>query len=168
MGGVSNFPVDLLERCEAICHVDSLQPPLSLVVRDARDEVLSWAADNGTGVIVYSPMASGLLTGKFTADRVRELPEDDWRRNSSRFQEPQLSKNLALVERLREIAARLDTGIPAVAIAWALAQVGVTGSIVGARNADQVDAWLAASGLKLDAATLDEIEGAVVETGAGA
>jgi aryl-alcohol dehydrogenase-like predicted oxidoreductase len=166
--GVSNFTVELLERCEPIMHVDSLQPPLSLVVRDAREDVIPWAADNGTGVIVYSPMASGLLTGKFSAEHVEGLAEDDWRRRAARFQEPQLSRNLALVEQLRPIAERLDVSVPTLAVAWTLAVPGVTAAIVGARRPDQVDGWVAAADLELDADTMAEIERAVVDTGAGA
>jgi aryl-alcohol dehydrogenase-like predicted oxidoreductase len=165
--GVSNFDRELLERCEPIRHVDSLQPQLSLVDREARNELIPWCRDNGTGVIVYSPMGSGLLTGSFSRRRVENLPEDDWRRGARRFQEPQLSRNLALVERLEAVAARIGTSLPAVAVAWALAQDGVTGAIVGARRPEQVDGWLPAASLELPPDVLDEIERAVAETGAG-
>jgi aryl-alcohol dehydrogenase-like predicted oxidoreductase len=166
-GGVSNFDVELLERCEAIRHVDSLQPPLSLLRRGARDTVIPWCRTHGTGVIVYSPMASGLLTGRFDAERVRNLEEGDWRRNAREFQEPQLGRNLALVERLRSIAQRLDTTLPALVTAWTLAVPGVTGAIVGARRPDQVDGWLPAADLDLSPDDLAAIDGAVAETGAG-
>ena len=166
-GGVSNFDVGLLERCEAIRHVDSLQPPLSLLNRATRNDVIPWCNDHGTGVIVYSPMASGLLTGKFDANRVRSLDDDDWRKNAAPFQEPNLSRNLALVDRLEEIATRLDTTLPALVVAWTLAVPGVTAAIVGARRPDQVDGWLPAADVELDPDVMNEIESAVEETGAG-
>lgn len=166
-GGVSNFDLELLERCEALRHVDSLQPPLSLISRGARSDVIPWCKEHGTGVIVYSPMASGLLTGKFDAERVRNLEEGDWRRDASEFQEPELSKNLELVERLEPIAQRLGTTLPSLVVAWAIAVPGVTAAIVGARRPDQVDGWLAAGDLELGDDVVAEIERAVEETGAG-
>ena len=145
--GVSNFDVDLLERCEAIRHVDSVQPPLSMIQRAALGDVIPWAAAHGTGVIVYSPMASGLLSGSF--DRGR-LEQPGLRRHApaaAEFTEPGLSANLALVERLRAIAGELGCSVAELAIAWTLAQEGVTGAIVGARRPDQLDAWIGAGGL---------------------
>jgi aryl-alcohol dehydrogenase-like predicted oxidoreductase len=165
--GVSNFTLELLARCEAIRHVDSLQPPLSLVNRYARAELIPWCAANGTGVIVYSPMASGLLSGSFSRGRLEQLAPDDFRRSAAPFQEPKLSQNLALVERLESVAGRLGATVPALAIAWALAVPGVTGAIVGARRPAQVDDWVGAAGLVLDEATLAELERAIEETGAG-
>jgi aryl-alcohol dehydrogenase-like predicted oxidoreductase len=165
--GVSNFDVALLERCEPILHVDSLQPPLSILNRHARQELIPWCERNGTGVIVYSPMASGLLTGSFNREGLDRLAPDDWRRRAPAFQEPKLSQNLALVERLEEVAGRLETTLPAVALGWTLAVPGVTGAIVGARTPAQVDDWLPAGDLVLEAATLAEIERAIEETGAG-
>lgn len=165
--GVSNFDVALLERCEAIRHVDSLQPPLSLLDRRARRELVPWCASHGTGVIVYSPMGSGLLTGAFSRERVEALDPSDWRRGNPRFQEPQLSANLALVERLEAVAERLGTTLPALAVAWTLHVDGVTAAIVGARRSDQVDGWLPGAAVELDADVLEEIEVAVTETGAG-
>lgn len=165
--GVANFDVDLLERCEPFRHVDSLQPPLSLLSRDARVELIPWCEDNGTGVIAYSSMASGLLSGTFSHDRLKQLPDDDFRRSAAPFQEPKLSQNLALVERMRPVAGRLGTGLPALAVAWTLAVPGVTGAIVGARSPEQVDGWLAASDLELDEAALAELERAIDETSAG-
>jgi aryl-alcohol dehydrogenase-like predicted oxidoreductase len=165
--GVSNFDRELLERCEAIRHVDSLQPPLSLIDRRSRAELIPWCRDNGTGVIVYSPMASGLLTGAFSRERVENLAEDDWRRGAPRFQEPQLGRNLELVERLERVAEGAGATLPALAVAWALAQDGVTAAIVGARRAEQVDGWLPASSLELSRDVLEEIERAVEETRAG-
>jgi aryl-alcohol dehydrogenase-like predicted oxidoreductase len=156
--GVCNFTVELLERCEAIRHVDSAQPPLSLLNRGAREDVIPWCRDHGTGVVVYSPMASGLLTGAFSSERFEQLGEDDWRRRDAMFQEPQLSQALALVERLRPIAGRLGCSLPTLAVAWTLAVPGVTGAIVGARRPSQVDDWVAASDLELDADVVREIE----------
>jgi aryl-alcohol dehydrogenase-like predicted oxidoreductase len=165
--GVSNFDVDQLERCEAIRHVDSLQPPLSMVQRAALSDVIPWAAAHETGVIVYSPMASGLLSGRFDRDRLESLPADDMRRGRAEFAEPWLSKNLALVERLRVIAGELECSVAELAIAWTLAQDGVTGAIVGARRPDQVDGWLGAGNLQLTPEQLRAIDDAIAETGAG-
>ena len=156
--GVCNFTVELLERCEAIRHVDSSQPPLSLLTRGARDDVIPWCRDHATGVIVYSPMASGLLTGAFSKERVDQLAEDDWRRRDAAFQEPRLSQSLALVDRLRPIADRLGCSLASLAVAWTLSVPGVTGAIVGARRPDQVDDWLAAGERELGPEVVDEIE----------
>jgi aryl-alcohol dehydrogenase-like predicted oxidoreductase len=156
--GVCNFDVELLERCEAIRHVDSLQPPLSLLNRGTREDVIPWAHEHGTGVIVYSPLASGRLTGTFSRERVDQLAPDDWRRSAPGFQEPRLGEALELVERLRPIADRLGCSVGSLAIAWTLAVPGVTGAIVGARRASQVDDWLEAGDLELDEETVAEIE----------
>jgi aryl-alcohol dehydrogenase-like predicted oxidoreductase len=158
-GGVSNFDVGLLERCEKVRHVDSLQPHLSLIDRRAADDVIPWCHRHGTGVIVYSPMESGLLTGKFSAEHVASLDDSDWRRRDPRFNEPQLSENLAIVDRLRPIADRLGVPIPALAVAWTLHVEGVTAAIAGARNPEQVDGWIQAADISLDEATLAELEG---------
>src|SRR5205809_4323063 len=166
--GVSNFAVPLLERCEAIHHVDSLQPPFSLIRRDAAEREIPWCAEHETGVIVYSPMQSGLLTDSFTAARVAALAPDDWRRRSPPFQQPALDKNVALRDALRPIARRHGTTASAVAVAWTLAWPGVTGAIVGARTAAQVDGWIGAATLELTAADLDKIAAAISRTGAGA
>jgi aryl-alcohol dehydrogenase-like predicted oxidoreductase len=155
--GVCNFSVELLEGCEPIRHVDSLQPPFSLVNRAARDDVIPWAREHGTGVIVYSPLGSGRLTGRFSAERVGQLAPDDWRRGDPAFQEPELGHALALVDRLRPIAARLGCSVGALAIAWTLSVPGVTGAIVGARRAEQVDDWIEAGDLELDEETVAEI-----------
>ena len=159
--GVCNFDVGLLERCERIRHVDSLQPPLSLLNRAAREDVIPWAHEHGTGVIVYSPLGSGRLTGNFTRDRIENLAPDDWRRGEPAFQEPQLSETLEFVERLRPIAERLGCSVASLAIAWTLSVPGVTGAIVGARRASQLDDWLEAGDLELDDETVDELEALV-------
>ena len=165
--GVSNFDVPLLERSQALGHVDSLQPPFSLINRSAGGNVIPWAEANGTGVIVYSPMQSGLLSGRFTAERVAALAEDDWRRSGPQFNEPRLARNLQLAEWLRPIAEAHQESVGAVAVAWTLAWSGVTGAIVGARSPEQVDGWIGAAGLRLNDAELDSITAAIETTGAG-
>jgi aryl-alcohol dehydrogenase-like predicted oxidoreductase len=166
--GVSNFDVDLLARCEAIRHVDSLQPPFSLIRREVAGREIPWCAEHDTGVICYSPMQSGLLTDSFSAERVAAFAADDWRRRSAEYQAPRLDRNLALRDALEPIARRRGTTVSATAIAWTLAWPGVTGAIVGARSAAQVDGWIGAATLKLTAADLDTIAAAIVRTGAGA
>jgi aryl-alcohol dehydrogenase-like predicted oxidoreductase len=165
--GVSNFSVELLERAEKIRHVDSLQPPFSMINREAGWELLKWAYEQGTGVIVYSPMQSGLLTGRFTAERVAGLPNDDWRRRNAQFTEPNLFKNLALVEALKPIAARRGASLPELAVAWVLSWRGVTGAIVGGRSPEQVDGWVESPLHKLTKEDLGDIAKAMVDTGAG-
>ncbi len=165
--GVSNFDEQLLERCEAVRHVDSVQPTLSLLVRGSRAAVIPWAAGHGAGVICYSPMASGLLTGTFDHARLAGLGDHDWRRLSPAFQEPEVSRSLSLVDRLRALADELATTPSALVVAWVLAQPGVTGAIVGARTARHVEGWVPASDLVLDDAILDAIAGAIEATGAG-
>lgn len=158
--GVSNFSVAELERCEAIRHVDSLQPPYSLLRRDVEREILPWCLANGTGVIVYSPMQAGLLSGTFDLARVAE---DDWRRRNPLFQEPQLSANLALVERLRPLAERHGKTVGNLAVAWTLANPAVTAAIVGARRPSQVEQNLAGLGWTLSAEELTELDAALAE-----
>jgi len=165
--GVSNFDAALLERCERVRHVDSLQPPFSMVRRGSAADVIPWCAAHNTGVIVYSPMQAGLLTDTFTAARMATLAADDWRRKAEEFQEPRLGRNLALRDALRPVAARRQTSVAAVAVAWVLAWPGVTGAIVGARSPEQVDGWLGAAHLTLSAPDLDEIAAAIAATGAG-
>jgi aryl-alcohol dehydrogenase-like predicted oxidoreductase len=165
--GVSNFDVALLERCESVRHVESLQPPLSLIRRESAATLLPWCAAHRTGVIVYSPMASGLLTDSFSATRVAAMAETDWRHNKADLSEPALTPNLALRDTLRPIAARHGTTVSAVAVAWTLAWPGVTGAIVGARRPDQVDGWIGAGSLVLDAADLADIAVAIERTNAG-
>jgi aryl-alcohol dehydrogenase-like predicted oxidoreductase len=166
--GVSNFGVDLLDRCEAVRHVDALQPPFSLINRAAAQHELPWCARHETGVIVYSPLQSGLLSDGFTADRASRLADDDWRRCAPDFQRPRLGRNLRLRDALRPIAERHVTTAAAVAVAWTLAWPGVTGAIVGARTPQQVDGWIAAAALALTPEDLDEIAAAVRRTRAGA
>jgi aryl-alcohol dehydrogenase-like predicted oxidoreductase len=166
--GVSNFDVMLLDRCEAIRHVDSLQPPFSLIKRAAAKGEIPWCAAHETGVIVYSPMQSGLLTDGFTAERVSSLAEDDWRRRAPDFQRPRLGRNLALRDALRPIAERHGTSVSSIAIAWTLSWPGVTGAIVGARTPKQVEGWIGAAAVTLTPQDLDEIAAAIRRTRAGA
>jgi aryl-alcohol dehydrogenase-like predicted oxidoreductase len=159
--GVSNFNVAQLERAEAIAPVASLQPPYSLLRRDIEESVLPWCEAHRVGTIVYSPMQSGLLSGSMTRERIAALPEGDWRRNNPRFKEPDLSRNLAIVEKLREIGARHQKSPGEVAIAWTLRLPAVTGAIVGARSAAQVDGFIGAAEFRLSPSEIDEIETAV-------
>ena len=163
--GVSNFSVEQLRRVERIAPVETLQPPYSLVRRGIETELLPYCAEHDLGVIVYSPMASGLLTGAMTRERIAALPPDDWRRRSAQYQEPKLSRNLELVELLRRIGARHGCSAGEVAIAWALRQRAVTGAIVGGRSASQVEGIARAADLRLgsdDLAELERFERAVV------
>ena len=159
--GVSNFDVPLLERCEARRHVDSLQPPFSLIKRAAAESQIPWCAAHGTGVVCYSPMQSGILTDAFSRARVDALAPDDWRRRSPEFQPPALERNLALRDALKPIARRHQTSVSAIAIAWVLACPGVTGAIVGARSPEQVDGWLPAATVTLDEQDRAEIENSI-------
>ena len=165
--GLSNHTARQLQAAERLGHVDSLQPPLSLINREAAADLIPWCRDHDTGVIVYSPMQSGLLTGAFSAERVAGLPEDDWRRRDDQFTGVNLERNLALSRALRPVAERHGVTQAAIAVAWTLAWPGVTGAIVGARRPDQVDSWLAAAGLNLTEEDLDELDIAIDATGAG-
>jgi aryl-alcohol dehydrogenase-like predicted oxidoreductase len=165
--GVCNFDAALLARCEAVGHVDSLQPPFSLVRRGVAAAEIPWCATHGAGVIAYSPMQSGLLTDGFDAERVAALAPDDWRARSPNFRPPALQRNLALRDALRPVAARHGATVSAVAVAWVLAWPGVSGAIVGARSPAQVDGWIGAAGLELTAADLEEIAAAITRLGVG-
>ena len=165
--GVSNFTVDLLERCEAIRHVDSLQPLFSMVSRASAEKLLPWCKNQNTGVICYSPMQSGILTDAFTSERVAKMASDDWRRRGPEFQEPELSRNLALRDALRPIAARHGVSVSSVAIAWTLSWPGLSGAIVGARTPAQVDGWIQAATLQLTQDDFSEIASEIAKTQAG-
>ena len=169
--GVCNFDVALLEQCEAIRHVDSLQPLLSLIKRQAAADVIPWCVEHGTGVICYSPLQAGLLTGSFSAERIALTDPRDWRRWHAdlavEFNEPRLSRNLALRDGLRPIADRHGVSVASIALAWVLAWPGVSGAIVGSRAPDQVNDWIGGA-VVLGDADLVEIEAAVASTGAGA
>lgn len=137
--GVSNFNVNQLKRAQQIAPITSLQPPYSMLRRAIEDEVLPFAQANNIGVIGYAPMVSGLLTGKMTPERVAQLPQDDWRRRGVEFNEPRLSRNLRVVELLREIGKPHKVGPGVVAIAWTFYHPAITGAIVGGRSAQQVE-----------------------------
>ncbi|HTV03122.1 MAG TPA: aldo/keto reductase [Luteitalea sp.] len=159
--GASNFTVEDLQTAEAIGPVASLQPPYSMLRRAIEADVLPFCRDHNIGVIVYSPMQSGLLTGAMTRERVGALAEGDWRRNNKEFQEPRLSANLALVEVLRAIGERHGRSPGEVAIAWTLRHPAVTGAIVGGRSASQVDGVVGAMDFRLSEPELAQIEAAL-------
>jgi aryl-alcohol dehydrogenase-like predicted oxidoreductase len=165
--GLSNHSLPQLEIAERIGHVDSLQPPLSAICRDAGRDELPWCAQHNIGVIVYSPMQSGLLSGSFSAERAAILPSDDWRSRSDYFSGDALQRNLQLADALRPVAQRHGTTVAAVAVAWTLAWPGVTGAIVGARRPQQVDGWLDAMRIELASDDLCEIAMAIEHVGAG-
>jgi aryl-alcohol dehydrogenase-like predicted oxidoreductase len=164
--GVSNFNVQQMRRAQAIAPITSLQPPYSLIHREVEAEILPFCQRENIGVIVYSPMASGLLTGAMTRERAASLPNDDWRRKNADFTEPKLTRNLALVERLRQIATRRGRTVGEVAIAWTLRNPEVTGAIVGARSARQADGVMRAADFQLSEQDLNEIDDFLEETAA--
>ena len=165
--GLSNHSIFQLEAAEEIGAVDAIQPPFSLIHRDAADDVLLWAREHEAGAIVYSPMASGLLTGSFTAERAARLQPGDWRAGHPDFTVPALSANLSLADALGPVAERHGVTPAAVAVAWTLTFPGVTGAIVGARGPRQVDGWLPAATLELKDDDLSDIAAAIRGTGAG-
>src|SRR5919204_4214487 len=157
--GVSNFGVEQLRRIQQIAPVETLQPPYSLVARDSEEEILPFAESEQIGVIVYSPMGSGMLTGAMTRERFAALPDDDWRKRNPRFQEPRFSEDLAIVERLRAVADRHGASIGSVAVAWTLLNPAVDGAIVGFRRPDQVDPIVDAANLELSDDDIQAIAG---------
>ena len=156
--GVSNFSIPQMKRIQKIAPITSLQPPYSLLRRDIEKEILPFCRENNIGVINYSPMLSGMLTGKMTAERVKNLPDDDWRKRSPNFNPPKLERNLALVEVLREIGKPHGVEPGVVAIAWTLRNPAVTAAIVGARRPDQVDGVLPATTFRLTDTEAHRIE----------
>jgi aryl-alcohol dehydrogenase-like predicted oxidoreductase len=156
--GVSNFDVSQMERAQRIAPVETLQPPYNMLDRGVEEEILPYCAERDIGVIVYSPMRSGLLTGKMTRERLQNLPSDDWRRNNSDFQEPRVSRNLELVELLEALGKEHGRSPGEVAIAWTLRHPAVTAAIVGGRRPDQVDGIIGAVGFRLGEDELDRIE----------
>jgi len=159
--GVSNFSVSQMERARAIAPITSLQPPYSIVTREIEKEILPYTSRKGIGVVVYSPMSAGLLTGAMTRERVAGFAAEDWRRNLPNFQEPLLSRNLRLVERLRDIGNRHERTPGGVAIAWTLNHPEVTGAIVGFRSAKQVSGIIGAAEFRLLPSEVLEIENAL-------
>ncbi len=164
--GVSNFNVIQMRRAQMIAPISSLQPPYSLLKREVEDEILLFCRENNIGVIVYSPMASGLLTGAMTRERIANLPLDDWRRRSPDYREPRLSRNLARADALAGIGARHGRSAGEVAIAWTLRHPAVTGAIVGGRNGRQVEEMIGAGDFRLSEREIREIEAFVDESSA--
>jgi aryl-alcohol dehydrogenase-like predicted oxidoreductase len=161
--GVSNFNVSQLKRAKKIAPVTSLQPPYSLIHREVEEDILPYCLREGIGVIVYSPMASGLLTGAMSRERIAKLPNDDWRKGHVDFTEPNLARNLELVEHMREIANRHHRSVGEVAIAWTLRNPAVTGAIVGARSPRQAEGVMRAGDLRLNDKEVNEIEDFLAE-----
>lgn len=157
-GGVSNFSVAQLERAHAIHPVTSLQPPYSMLNRAIEAEILPWCEAHGVGILAYSPMQAGLLTGAFTRERAQALGQDDWRGRSPYFTEPGLTKNLTIVDRLRPIAAREGLTIAQLALAWVLRLPAVTSAIAGSRRPKQIEETVRAGGVVLAPEVLQEIE----------
>lgn len=164
--GLSNHSVSELERAGAVGHIDSVQPPFSAIRRGAGADIIPWCAAHETGVIVYSPMQSGLLSGHFSHERALKLGPDDWRSASPDFYGEALSRNLKLADALKPVAERHQTSVAAVALAWTLAWP-ITGAIVGARSPAQVDGWLDGATLELTGADLNDIAAAIAASGAG-
>jgi len=156
--GVSNFNVDQMKRVQKIAPITSLQPPYSLLRRDIETEILPFCQKHNIGIINYSPMVSGLLSGKMTAERIQSLPADDWRKRSPNFNEPKLSRNLKLVKLLREIGQEHNVEPGVVAIAWTLRHPAITAAIVGARRPDQIDGVLPAATFRLSNDEIARIE----------
>jgi aryl-alcohol dehydrogenase-like predicted oxidoreductase len=163
--GVSNFNVEQLRRIQSIAPVETLQPPYSLLAREVENDILPFCQQHGIGVIAYSPMASGLLTGTMTPERVAALPGDDWRSRDVRFRGPQLARGLDLAERLGRVGQRHGVSAGAVAVAWVLQRSGVAGAIVGFRQPVQIDTILGADSLELHADEIAEIETPGTEIG---
>ena len=160
--GVSNFSTEQLRRIQSIAPVETIQPQYSLIERGVEGSILPLAQREGIGVIVYSPMGSGLLTGGITRERLAAMPDDDWRKTDPRFTEPELTRNLAAASALQDIANRHDTTAGAVAVAWTLINSAVDAAIVGFRRPDQVDPILPGANLEFTAQDLTEIEGALL------
>ena len=156
--GVSNFNAEQMKRAQKIAPITSLQPPYSLLSPEVEESILPYAGENNIGVIVYSPMKSGLLTGAMTRERIAGMPDDDFRKRTPQFQEPKLTKNLELVERMREMGNRYGRTPGEVAIAWTLRRPEVTAAIVGMRSAKQVDGVIGALDFRLSPAEVSELE----------
>ncbi len=157
--GVSNFNLEQLKRARAIAPITSLQPPYSLIRREVEEDVAPYCVEQNIGVIAYSPMGSGLLTGAMTRERIANLPEDDWRRRGPQFQEPLVTRNLKLAEKLKEIASRHGRNAGEAAIAWVLRdKAATTGAIVGVRNPEQVEGVIGAMDFRLSENEINEIE----------
>ena len=156
--GVSNFNIEQMKRAQTICPITSLQPPYSLINRNIEVEILPYCMEQNIGVVVYSPMASGLLTGAMTRERIKDLPDDDWRLKWDEFKEPKITKNLELAEKLKEIGKTHNRTAGEIAISWTLKHPAVTGAIVGARSAGQVDGVMKAGELELNDDEVNALE----------
>jgi len=167
-GGVSNFSVEQMKRAQAIHPIASLQPPYSMLKRDIEAEILPFCAQNNIGVIVYSPMQAGLLSGRFSQARAAALPADDWRKNSPDFQEPQLSATLEMVEKMRPMAQKHGQPVANLAIAWTLRRPEMTAAIVGARKPEQIRETAAAGDITLSAEEIAELDRLIRERDARA
>lgn len=165
--GLSNHTVDELRAAERIAHVDSMQPPFSVINRDAGGDVIPVSREQGTAVLAYAPMESGLLTGTFTAERAAALPSTDWRRDSPDFSGDGLARNLRVVDALSTVATGRGVTTSAIAVAWTLAFDGLTGAIVGARKPEQISDWIDAASIDLTDGELDAIAHAVTDAGVG-
>jgi len=157
-GGVCNFSLEQLQRVQPIHPITTLQPPYSMLKRDIEPEIVPWCAAHQVGIVAYSPMQAGLLTGKFTAERAAALPENDWRKRSPFFQEPQLSENLRVSERLRPIAEQLELTVAQLALAWVLRLPAMTAAIAGARGAEQIQETVQAGDVLLTDDVIQKIE----------
>jgi aryl-alcohol dehydrogenase-like predicted oxidoreductase len=166
--GLSNHNAEQLARAEAMGHVETLQPPFSMIKRETAESILPWCAAHGTGTICYSPMQAGLLTGTFTRERAATLADNDWRKTNPEFTGDRLDRNLKLAASLKAVADKHNTSISTVALTWVLAWPGLTAAIVGARSPAQVDGWIDAAFIELDAEDLDTIASLIAQTGAGA
>ena len=155
--GASNFNLDELQAVQHIAPVTSLQPPYSIIRREAEIELLPYCLSQRIGAICYSPMASGLLTGTMSRDRIAHLPLNDWRSRNPEFQEPKLSRNLAIAQRLRDIGQRHNASAAEAAIAWVLHNPAITGAIVGARNPRQIEGIVGGATLRLAPNEIDEL-----------
>jgi len=158
-GGVCNFSIEQLKRAQAIHPITTLQPPYSMLKRDIEPEIVPWCEANHVGIVAYSPMQAGLLTGKFTVERAAALPENDWRKRSPFFTKPQLAENLKAVERLRPVAAELGVSLAQLSLAWVLRLPGMTAAIAGARGPRQIEETVQAGDMVLSAAAIEKIEG---------
>jgi len=156
--GVSNFSVEQMERAQKIAPITSLQAPYSLIKRDVERDILPYCQEHNIGVIVYSPMMSGLLSGKMTRERIDNFPEDDWRQRNEEFQEPRLSRNLKLASLLQDIGYPYNRTTAEVAIAWTLRHPAVTGAIVGGRHPEQLEEIVGAAEFRLSESELEQIE----------
>ena len=165
--GLSNHGLDALGRAERVGHVESLQPPLSLINRVAAGEKIPWCHEHNTGVIVYSPLHTGLLGGGFSVERAASLRRDDWQSEDRDFTGDRLRRNLALVETVREVASARGASVAEVAVAWTIHWPGVTAAIVGARSPEQVDGWVGAARLSLSPEELATLTSATFEAGEG-